>query len=950
MSQELSAEDFARFFEELHEVPPFPWQQRLAQRVCAGEWPRVLDLPTATGKTACIDIAIFAMAVTGRGPRRIFFVVDRRVIVDAAFERMRRIASALRKGKGVVVRIVAERLRGMAQSPSPLDVYQMRGGIYRDLSWVRSPLQPTAVASTVDQVGSRLLFRGYGVWDKTLPIHAAMTANDALILLDEAHCSEPFGQTLEAVRRYRAGEWSHPEVETPFAFVQMTATPGQDHGERFVLDEDDDRDPILHQRLYAPKLVETMVSKGRARDFRQFAEDLAEAAVEMAGNRGVRRIGVMVNRVHTARLVYAALKKAGRPVSLVIGRMRPVDRSGLTGLDSMLSGKPRRQEDEIRFVVATQCLEVGADLDFDAVVTECASIDALVQRFGRLDRTGALWASGDAATGRIVAGSWMLDGKQPDPIYGDSLKKTWDWLRAAGSPLNFGLCSADGQETVRERLMREGGMAADLRRVSPAAPMLLPAHLDLLAQTSPRPELEPNIHWFLHGKEDGAPEVQVVWRADLDARDVESWAETVALSPPVTAEAMPVPLTAFRRWLEEVTEPDGSGDIEGVPDGSGAGRQKEEANLRCPVIVWRGDQSKVVRTAGDIQPGDTVILLEASNGWQDLGHIPDDADGIDAAERARTQMPRGWLLRLHPVLIPRWPDLPARGRVLALASDGAADVKQAHEALREYAEQLGDERSSWLAAVLGALPSARQTEMEAYPTADGQHRGWVLTLRAAEPDAGQDESCAQEAVPLADHLDDVHTEVARLVGVLRGGAGIRTSLEQAARYHDCGKADLRFQALLRGGDLAAARFAPVPLAKGAMVKTSAKVRQARWRQSGLPEGFRHELVSVILAGRDAGLGADDLALHLIASHHGRCRPFAPVVADEGADVTYNGWHVSAEERAACAAHRLDSGVADRFWNMTRRYGWWGLAYLEALLRLGDWDASACEAKSKGAAR
>jgi CRISPR-associated endonuclease/helicase Cas3 len=45
------------------------------------------------------------------------------------------------------------------------------------------------------------------------------------------------------------------------------------------------------------------------------------------------------------------------------------------------------------------------------------------------------------------------------------------------------------------------------------------------------------------------------------------------------------------------------------------------------------------------------------------------------------------------------------------------------------------------------------------------------------------------------------------------------------------------------------------------------------------------------------------------------------------------------EREENPASQLDSGISDRFWKLTRHYGWWGLAYLEALFRLSDWKAS-----------
>jgi CRISPR-associated endonuclease/helicase Cas3 len=134
----------------------------------------------------------------------------------------------------------------------------------------------------------------------------------------------------------------------------------------------------------------------------------------------------------------------------------------------------------------------------------------------------------------------------------------------------------------------------------------------------------------------------------------------------------------------------------------------------------------------------------------------------------------------------------------------------------------------------------------------------------------------------------------------------------------------------------AARYAPKPVAK------SGDVPLGRQGAVGLPEGFRHELLSLLFAEKsaDAGGEARDLILHLIASHHGRCRPFAPVILDDAAEcVSYGGISICKQERLEQPPHRLDSDVAERFWKLTRKHGWWGLAYLEALLRLADWRAS-----------
>jgi CRISPR-associated endonuclease/helicase Cas3 len=71
----------------------------------------------------------------------------------------------------------------------------------------------------------------------------------------------------------------------------------------------------------------------------------------------------------------------------------------------------------------------------------------------------------------------------------------------------------------------------------------------------------------------------------------------------------------------------------------------------------------------------------------------------------------------------------------------------------------------------------------------------------------------------------------------------------------------------------------------------------------------------------------DLVLHLIAAHHGRARPHFS--ADEAFDPE------RPEERTA----EIVREVPRRFARLQRKYGRWGLAYLESLVRAADALAS-----------
>lgn len=992
---ELMPADFDAFFSALwgtKEVSrsPFQWQRDLAHRVLSGKdrpWPEAIALPTAAGKTACIDIAIFALAAQADrmgtlqpldAPRRIFFVVDRRVIVDEAYERAARLAEKLREATEGILKIVADNLRRIArgeadgyQSEVPLAVHTLRGGMYRSEAWARDPLQPTVIASTVDQFGSRLLFRAYGRGPGMWPVYAGLAANDSLVLLDEAHCAQPFMQTLQAVRRYRT--WGENPLGRSFYPVVMSATPPPGL-ERFEDTSKEGRDPShpLGRRQMARKPAALQVvdkAKG-ARGVGELAKALAAAAVNLVDEQR-HAIVVFVNRVATARAVFSLLQSSasdGRLVTLLTGRMRPVDKDEVIANRLGLlwsSASEARQLDQPHFVIATQTLEVGADLDFDGMVTECASLDALRQRFGRLNRMGRAI---DARASILIRGD-QAKSSDDDPVYGAALAGTWAWM--AGQQDDDGMVDF-GIAELAARLPAEQELAA-LSAPYVDAPIMLPAHVDCWAQTAPVPTPAPEIGLFLHGPRESSADVLVCWRSDLALDTKQAVAEALdalSLCSPSSAECLPVPIGVFKRWLSGTKVEDAGPDIQGLESLNGI-EGEDDREVTRQVLRWRGRETHpgdaLINAAHEVRPGDVLVLTTMAAGARELGDIPAGKTELprplDVADRTHLNARAKAVLRLHPNLVEEWPD--GRAKTLAQTlleglNSGLTDEPDEIEAgVRQIITALVREGAGvprewlWLQEIARVL----SREMGRYGSRRlvrriGRERLYIVgeslvTERTAHADVFSDEDDASassisqadgQPVRLVDHLPGVAGFARRFAA----GCGLPDALvnacERAALLHDLGKADPRFQALLRGGNPWA--VGDMLAKSGEMPKTQSAARAAR-HAAGYPEGARHELLSVRLAESTSELLPQDaelrdLVLHLIASHHGHCRPFAPVVFDDAppqVEFEFGGYLL--RWQGATNLEKIDSGVADRFWRLVRRHGWWGLAWLEALLRLAD---------------
>jgi CRISPR-associated endonuclease/helicase Cas3 len=866
--------DFRDEFAQLTGNGPFVWQEDLFAAFMCGEVPEQICIPTGCGKTALMGVWLLALARHARTgtcgfPRRLVWVVHNRAVVDQATDDAETIAAKMSAPPADLL-VVAEALRSLSGIPkgkAPLAVSTLRGERADNREWSDDPSRPAIVIGTVDMVGSRLLFRGYGDNRKWRARHAGLLGQDSLIVNDEAHLTPAFVALLDEIRQ---SQRSGAESARALRFIRLSATPRGNAGE-FPPDLSADvRHPEFRKRVEARKRLE-LCPAADVKGLR--AEIVARARAPHRGT-GNRTIVYIRNPDEAGRIAREIEKAEGKDrVRLLTGTMRGHERDRLVETEvfkRFISQQP--VDGPAVWLVATSAGEVGINIDAERVVSDLDTADHLLQRLGRLNRFGN--SHGEAYV------AWSTKGPT-----GKKQQEREERLAAAREYLT-GLPECDGGHEVSPATLWNN--RPPVHALSPVGkrPPLLPWLVEAWSLTSldgwawkGRPEVQP----WLHGADDDPPATQVAWREDMkllaDADPTEI--EHVLEAYPVRArERLQEPTRSIQEKLTGLAKAFGDRRIVVVRhDGSAESMQLRQAADR---------DTKDLRYALVLLPSGVGRL---SGGTLEVGPTDEDGEYDVADVRGPGEMAR------------------ARFRVAL-------------------------ERSTWIAHPVGVKDSTpvavgkdcRPATLRRF----GKERGWLLRECVEVPNAGDGAGTAEflvyfsEAsdrerdgfIPLSVHTEAVEKTAKTLAASLGFGPKERQAMELAATWHDCGKMREQWQT-------AAGNQGDDPVGKAPYV--NAKILA----------GYRHELGSLVEAEcrlpRDIDMQTRDLALHLIASHHGWARPyFRDIAADR-----------SSLLRSRSAV--IES--ARRFARLQERYGAWGLAYLEAVFCAADALASALERKA-----
>jgi CRISPR-associated endonuclease/helicase Cas3 len=899
---------------------PFPWQQTLLDGFISGERWRAIDIPTGLGKTAVMAIWLVARARGAKLPRRLVYVVDRRAVVDQATDVAIELRNFVDRNEEVRRALGVEGL---------LPISTLRGQLADNREWLVDPSSPAIIVGTIDMIGSRLLFEGYGASRRMRPYHAGLLGADTLVVLDEAHLVPPFEALLEALA---ATEAKSPVP--PLQFISLSAT-GRDAQQTFRLTPADLRHPGVDRRLRAAK---RLMLRDRIEPSTLVERLTSEAwALSGDGQRAARCI-VFCDSRDIARRVHEALTKlAPDPgaVELFVGARRVherVEAADWLRNHGFLAGH-RTTPPCATFLVATSAGEVGVDLDADHAVCDVVAWERMVQRLGRVNRRG----DGDA----IV----VVVPTSPDKATLDGLEKAVKLDRSASAATDEGdddadkpakklkpeelgrvrrhrrmeatravvhdlPSRADGYDAspgafraLKERAQDDPALATRIREASTPAPLhpaLTRQLVDAWSMTSlvehtGRPEILPWVRGWI--EED--PQTTLLWRTHLPVR----WD-----GEPLRRRELAMFFEGAASHLTERLEADTSDIVAWLEKRLDALEKKEREPAKRDEAS-REDEDTVEAVLGEPRPlksSEIVAFAITRDAVQPVRGS--DLKRKGARENLERRLAGGTL-----VVDVRLGGLTAG--LLDEHSDTASDVSEVRALpFRVRTARAPDSiDDQW----------REELALEVELNAEGDGERWLIV------ESGRDEQATTEegrsvATRTEQSLERHQSWAERHARVIAGRLSLSPAhvdlLALAARLHDEGKRAERWQrafgAPRKGGPYAKTRHVP---------------------NVHLLDGYRHELGSLPIALRDSAVAAldpssRDLCLHLIAAHHGHARP---VIETRGC-----------EDAPPSALDERAQDILLRFVRLQTEWGPWGLAWWEALLRAADQTASR-ELEEKG---
>jgi CRISPR-associated endonuclease/helicase Cas3 len=858
---------------------PFPWQIELLDRFLNARLPSAVDIPTGLGKTAVMAIWLVSRAAGAKVPRRLVYVVDRRAVVDHATE----VAQRLRE----FVESDAELKRALGLE-GPLPISTLRGKLLDNRAWLADPSAPAIVLGTVDIIGSRLLFGGYGVSRRMRPYYAGLLGADSLIVLDEAHLVPPFERLVEALASGRdthgqslGAQTDHDGIVPPLLLLSLSAT-GRTRGDGLHLSSRDFADPAVAERL---KAIKRMAVHDPV-DARELPDKLAEIAWGLSGS-GTKPLRCIVfcdgrddaERVKEA-LEYRARKKSSDwiDIDLLVDARRFFERDMAAQWlceRGFLAGSETRPP-RVAFVIATSAGEVGIDLDGDAMVCDLVAWERMVQRLGRVNRRG----QGKALV--IVVPTRLYDAEQ-QARHRAVLALLAELPAAQGGTVD---ASPGALVALKERRDSEPRLADLIERASAPAelhPPLARATVEAWSMTSlqdhpGRPVVAP---WLRGWAEPEEPRTTVVWRTHLPvtdhgrllpARDLENFLEVAG---PHLAERLETDRSRVVMWL--------------------AHRLKTLKVAKVADATHDADRRSLRQTPV------AAVVLDGRAGMRPRALNADDLSSKDKRDEVARALTGALLL-----VDVRLGGLSKEG-LLDAESNWASDITQAPQRVvpfrvRRIPSSEGTAGHDW-----------REEARVAVAGDDDEETAWLLIESRAEEAAESEwgRSVAKRDQKLEEHRVWTERAAARIAERLALPQPHSHMLTLAARLHDEGKRAACWQRAFRApSDDVYAKTKSCP----------------NLRVLGT---YRHELGSLSYGERDERVQAldtslRDLCLHLIAAHHGNARP---LLRTDGGEEPPTRLEARARE------------IATRFARLEREWGPWGLAWWEALLRAADQEAS-----------